>query len=563
MEYIIGSVLFALILIGTAFFWRKKQYKEVDVLEEQKLDIQHRPVLEEMTKVKQLNMNGQTEELFEKWRDSWTYIVDEKLAEVDSLLFDAEEHIDKFRFNKSKKVREAIEEELKIAEEQMNVILQELEDLMGSDEKNREEMEYIQQVFKESRSRLMAERHSFGKSAEALERKIYAVEPKLDEYQSLTGEGNYLQARELVLALVQEINDIQSIIERLPSLNDEVQYSLPSQRSELKDGFNEMSDKGFPLSHLGFEKADPELESQIGLAQKHLLRLELDEADDIRQSVQDTLDQFYDQLEDELEARSKLNEKLAPLSEKLKETVKRNEELTREVDYVRQGYQLDQTNLDLPKDHEKQLERITREFHLMTDRRKEGETAFTILAVEAEKLETELAEIEEQQKNSSSQLQKLRSDEITVRELQDKCFKKLKELVKLVSQKNLPKIPDYWHMELKEVNNQLEQIDRLLTERPMNMKLISQHSSSAERMTEAFEENTSDMMNAAESAERVIQYGNRYRSKNEVVFIGLNEAEMLFRRGQYQEALEQAAETIEKVEPGVLKKIDDLKEQHV
>ena len=37
-------------------------------LEKEKLQIQHKPIFEEMTKIKQLNMTGETEEKFERWR---------------------------------------------------------------------------------------------------------------------------------------------------------------------------------------------------------------------------------------------------------------------------------------------------------------------------------------------------------------------------------------------------------------------------------------------------------------------------------------------------------------
>ena len=42
----------------------------MDRLEVWKIDLMNRPVLDEMSKVKQLNMTGQTEELFERMAKS-------------------------------------------------------------------------------------------------------------------------------------------------------------------------------------------------------------------------------------------------------------------------------------------------------------------------------------------------------------------------------------------------------------------------------------------------------------------------------------------------------------
>jgi septation ring formation regulator len=56
-------------------------------------------------------------------------------------------------------------------------------------------------------------------------------------------------------------------------------------------------------------------------------------------------------------------------------------------------------------------------------------------------------------------------------------------------------------------------------------------------------------------AEKAIQYGNRYRSQYPSVAKGLSEAEKAFRHYDYQDALEQAAASIEGVDPEALKKI--------
>ena len=57
-------------------------------------------------------------------------------------------------------------------------------------------------------------------------------------------------------------------------------------------------------------------------------------------------------------------------------------------------------------------------------------------------------------------------------------------------------------------------------------------------------------------AEKVIQYGNRYRSNNAVVAESLQEAEELFHQFKYQQALETAAAAIEQVDPGSMKNLD-------
>ncbi|MBM7578957.1 septation ring formation regulator EzrA [Jeotgalibacillus terrae] len=559
MEYIIvGSVILIIICIITAFVMRKQQYKQVDKLEEQKLDIQHRPVLEEMTKVKQLNMNGQTEELFEKWRESWTNIVDKQLAEVDSMLFDAEEYIDKFRFGKSKKVREDIAVELNKAEEHMNEILSELEELMGSDEKNRAEIQLVESDYKDAASLIRNRRGQFGTTAEPLDRKIHALEPKLDEYHKLTEEGNYLQAREIVLYLTGEMNEISNMLEAAPALADDLTEELPGDVAELKGACKEMDEQRYPIHHLNLEDICLELENKLKEAEKHLIRLELIEAEEIRNYIQQTVDQAFTALEDEVNARSSLPEKQEQVNKLLETANTRNQELLREMDYVRQGYQLDQKEIDLPKETEKQLKELSHSFEFQTKQLEKQLEPYTAVLKEMSQIESQLLVVNEEHSKYASELEQLRSDEMSAREQQEYQIKTVREQEKTVDSANLPKIPEFWFLERKDIIRQIEALDTYLAERPMNMKAINQHTLTTEKMIETFAANTEEMIQAAEQAEKVIQYGNRYRSRHETVYIGLNEAELMFRNGDYQNALEQAAESIEKIEPGALKKIDAL-----
>ena len=100
MEFIIGGIAIIICIFLAGFFMKKKYYKETDRLEAWKMDITNRPVLDEMQKVKRLNMNGETEERFDRWRGVWDEIVSTQLPDIEELLFDIEEHIDKYRFRK-------------------------------------------------------------------------------------------------------------------------------------------------------------------------------------------------------------------------------------------------------------------------------------------------------------------------------------------------------------------------------------------------------------------------------------------------------------------------------
>jgi len=97
-----------------------------------------------------------------------------------------------------------------------------------------------------------------------------------------------------------------------------------------------------------------------------------------------------------------------------------------------------------------------------------------------------------------------------------------------------------------------------LNEKPLNMVSVQQHLNNAVDTVEHLNGKTEDLIENVVLAERVIQYGNRYRARFPKVAMGLQQAEDAFRSFDYRAALEEAATALEEVEPGALKHIEKM-----
>ena len=86
----------------------------------------------------------------------------------------------------------------------MTKILKELEELIGSEEKNRIEMEQFKEQHRAARKTVLAHQYSFGEAVPALEEKLESFNPHFEEFDQLTETGNYLNAREIVISLQNE-----------------------------------------------------------------------------------------------------------------------------------------------------------------------------------------------------------------------------------------------------------------------------------------------------------------------------------------------------------------------
>jgi septation ring formation regulator len=558
MEYIIGIIVLivALILIGTIS--KKKSFKEIDRLEQWKIDIMNRPVLEEMSKVKQLNMTGQTEVLFERWRNEWDEVVTIDLPDVEEYLFDAEEYIEKYRFKRAKEVQSKINQKLSKTEAKINKILSELNELVGSEEKNRQEIEQLKEAYREARKHLLAHRYTFGKSETHLETLLDEIVNQFSIYEEKTENGNYLEAREEVLLIKGNLDNISIKMEAIPQLLVECQSALPTQISELKEGYREMVEQGYFLEHIPLHEETERLESELELFITSIEKAEITDAQVGVLEIKESIELLYDLLEKEAHAKSLTIKMEGPTGHLLEMAHQESELLKAETIVVQQTYHLKEHELEQSRQIATRLTDLTNRYKVIKYKIEQNETAPTILGEELQEIKYQLETIQNEQAAFKEKLQMLRKDEMVAREKTSDIKKRMNESLRLVAKSNIPGLPEDYKYLFEDAKEGIQNVIFQLEQKPLDMQAVQQYLDLAVLTVDKLIQTTNDLIESVMLAERVIQYGNRYKSRYSTVAIGLKNAEQEFRNFNYQEALEQAAAAIEEIEPGALKKIESI-----
>ncbi|MBW3111476.1 septation ring formation regulator EzrA [Bacillus sp. MCCB 382] len=558
MQYVIAGIILILIVFLIGFISRKKYYAEIDRYEAWKIDIMNKPVSDELSRVKQLNMTGQTEELFDGWRQGWDEIVAVQLPDVEELLFDAEEYTDKFRFNKTKEVLARIDQVLTQTEENIEQILKELNELVGSEEKNREEIQALQEEYRNSKKQLLAYRHTYGQTAKHIENVLDKLSEQINQFNELTEQGNYLDAREIVLSLAEEMKEVSYKMETVPKLITDCENVLPSQLSELEAGYTEMKDQGYTLDHIEVDKEVATLKETLLNFNKNLEELKVEEVEAGIQEIKVKVENLYDLLEKEVHAKHFVQQYRDQTTEGLIKAKEDNDDIQSELSIVQQGYHLHDADLSTPNEIDKKIIQLSKRHEMLMNKEETNATAFSNLSDELKEIRNGLEELNQQQSEFSLYLQNLRKDELATREKIQELKKKVAEASRMISKSNVPGLPADYKDLLDEVHRKIEQVNASLTEKPLNMKFIQETLLGAEDTVDHFYTKTGDLIENVVLSEKIIQYGNRYRSKYNSVREGLRTAEEAFRQYDYRKALEEAATTIEKVEPGALKKIEKM-----
>jgi septation ring formation regulator len=555
VNYIIGFIILLLALFVLGYFIKKKYFKEMDRLEAWKIDLFNRPIMDEMSKVKQLNMTGQTEELFEGWRNQWDDIVTVKLPDLEEMLFDAEEYIDHYRFNKAKGIQQDINNKLQATENEINKIVEELHELVGSEEKNRTEIEQLKELYRETKKTLLAHRHSFGKSEKHLETQLEEVTKKFHEFDEKTENGNYLEARELVLSIHDQLAKVKKNMDLIPQLLIECHSLIPAQLSDILEGYREMTDKGYYLSHIQLETEIDSLNEKLVEYLAFIEETKIENALEGIGEVKERIDILFDLLEKEVNAKHFIIQNEKGMSGLLSSVLEEHDSLSNEVKHVQESYHLTDSDFEIQRHLEKQLASVTKHYEILMEKLNMNETALTVLCEELKEIKTHIEMIQEEQENFGLKLQALRKDEFEARETLKDLTKKVGETIRLVSKSNIPGLPEDYQYLYEDTNESIQNVRLQLQEKPLNVSALNQYLEIAVLTVDKLSNTTVELIENVLLAEKAIQYGNRYRSQYPSVAKGLNDAELAFRHFEYQEALEQAAASLESIDPGALKKI--------
>ena len=560
--YFIIPIIGLIILTIIAFLFRRKHIRQIAKLEQKKLQIQHEPIFEEMTKIKQLNMTGQTEEKFERWRSQWTEVMDIHMIEIDSLLFDAEDFVDRFHYGKASKTEVIIEEKLQLCNTKMSDILSELNELVGSEEKNRVEMEVLKEQHRTARKKVLARQHSFGKAVTRLETELESFNPKFEEYDDLTANGNYLLAREIVITLTEKGDSIFPLIDQIPVLLTELQNKIPASIRELRNGTREMEEQSYFLQHLELPKQLGEMESKIEEFIEKIGTLQMESIGEETEELHNRIESFYDTLENEVIAKSFVEDHYKLTGEKLSEVAKSIRETSVEAEFVQKSYRLNEEEAKIPLESVEKLEQLEQRFELLSSQLEEEASAYSSLQEELQTMAIELGELAEVSDSFVERIKNLRNDENSVRTEIDKLSRKLQDTERSLTRGNVPGIPGDMDARLEEAEEQIYIVKQSLEEVPLNMNLVNNYLENAKQSIDDVSKKVEELLENVMLIEWIIQYGNRYRASNQEVHMRLLEAEDSFREFRYDKALEEAATAVEAVEPGAMKRIEELVQEN-
>ncbi|MFA1820306.1 septation ring formation regulator EzrA [Virgibacillus oceani] len=556
MAYIIGTILVIITLIIIGLILRKRVYDVVDRCEAWKMDIMGRNIAAELSRIKQLNLSGETQAKFESWKERWDQIVTKELPDMEEYLFDAEEAADRYRFRSARKTLNETEKVLESIEVDIEKILKEVDGLMDSEKSGRKEAEEIDPAIRALRKKISQQRYQYGKAESYFDNEIDLLAEKLAGYNDEIQSGNYYQAKELIDELKVRLTDLEDQMEEFPEIYKKCKQELPSQLDDLHAGLKEMKEDGYRVDHLAFEKEIRTYQEKFSNSLEKMEKGDTSQAKEIIPEIEERIQEMYRLLEKEALAKNYLENQI-PGYKKTVTNIEHIFDNTRsEVEELQKAYYIEDSDLERFMSLDKAVTRLKADMDMLDNEIEDKDASHSELREKMEQGFQQVEELQEAHKVFKSRIENLRKDEREAKAKLTEIRNKLYDTQRKLKKSNIPGVPNFIWDSLENATFKNHQVLSALEKQPLDMNEVQQALGDAENAVNQMIDQADVMLDQAYLTEQVIQYANRYRSQYPMLASKLMEAERLFRSYEYELSLEHAAKAVEEIEPGALKRIE-------
>ncbi|HEI7823698.1 TPA: septation ring formation regulator EzrA [Staphylococcus aureus] len=554
---ILAIIVIILIAVGVLFYLRSNKRQIIEKAIERKNEIETLPFDQNLAQLSKLNLKGETKTKYDAMKKDNVESTNKYLAPVEEKIHNAEALLDKFSFNASQCEIDDANELMDSYEQSYQQQLEDVNEIIALYKDNDELYDKCKVDYREMKRDVLANRHQFGEAASLLETEIEKFEPRLEQYEVLKADGNYVQAHNHIAALNEQMKQLRSYMEEIPELIRETQKELPGQFQDLKYGCRDLKVEGYDLDHVKVDSTLQSLKTELSFVEPLISRLELEEANDKLANINDKLDDMYDLIEHEVKAKNDVEETKDIITDNLFKAKDMNYTLQTEIEYVRENYYINESDAQSVRQFENEIQSLISVYDDILKEMSKSAVRYSEVQDNLQYLEDHVTVINDKQEKLQNHLIQLREDEAEAEDNLLRVQSKKEEVYRRLLASNLTSVPERFIIMKNEIDHEVRDVNEQFSERPIHVKQLKDKVSKIVIQMNTFEDEANDVLVNAVYAEKLMQYGNRYRKDYSNVDKSLNEAERLFKNNRYKRAIEIAEQALESVEPGVTKHIEE------
>ncbi|WP_320164705.1 septation ring formation regulator EzrA [uncultured Trichococcus sp.] len=561
MEFIywlVAIILLVLIGYGAIMYLTRQQANRIKEIDEKKQKAMAIPVADNLFTLKNMNLTGQTKRTYESWQATWQTITRFQYPEIEAALVSAEQYIQRMNFIKAKQAISQADQLIDETKNSVEKVNKALEKLLESAQENRKELEEIQERYNKIRKQLLAHSFTFGPAIETLEKNLNYMELDFTKFNSLTNEGDHMEAKEILSRIEQDLLVMEEVVEKIPELNEKIKTEYEEQVNDLKDGYQRLLDEKYVFEGVDVSAEIAAVEKEIQEAKDSIGLADINEAGKKMDKIERDIEAVYAIMEKEMEAKDFVGRHTANLQKKMDHVLQSNRYVLLEIDRVSQNYFLNKNELGRAQEFEEQLLKENEALRYYDKMMKEHEISYSVVRDYYEKISQRLSEIDKEQSELVSNLSDLRNREKEIKDSIDLYELDMRNMKRTIEKYHLPGLPKVYLDLFFSVTDRIEDLASKLNRVKIDMDEIDAISKMCEEDIEMLDNQTQAIVDNAMLTEYMIQYANRFRHSHVEIENAINKALVLFHREyDYEGALEAIKIPLNRVEAGAARKVEE------
>lgn len=553
---ILAIIVIILIIVGILFYMRSNKSQMIEKAETRKSKVEQLPYDESLSQLSELTLTGETKTTYNSLKQNALDSKNQYLLPVEEKIHQAEGLLDKFKFSQAQTEIDEAHELMDKYEENYNELNSNIENILNLHKESDHLYEECKVDYREMKRDVLANRHQFGEAAAPLEQEIETFVPEMETYETLKEDGNYNQAYDHIKTLNEDMNYLKKDMDEIPELIREAQKELPGQFQDLKYGCRDLKVEGYDLDHVKIDSSLQTLKTELSFVEPMISKLELDEANDKLNSINDRLDEMYELIEHEVKAKNEVEETKEVITDNLFRAKEMNYTLQTEIEYVRENYYINESDVQNVRQFENEIQSMISVYDEILQEMAKSAVRYSEVQDNLKYIAEHVDVINEKQEKLQNHLIQLREDKAEAEENILRVQSKKEEVYRKLLASNLPSVPERFIIMKNEIDYEVREVNKKFSVRPIHVKQLKDKVSKVVLQMNKFEDEATDVLVNAVYAEKLIEYGNRYRKESSNIDKSLNEAERLFKNNRYKRSIEISEQALESVEPGVTKQIE-------
>ena len=552
--FILAVILIIVTIVIIKRNQNKKYKKEIEELDIRKNNLIGVPVLSEITKVKELIKTDNLKNKLDDWDNTFTTIRDEKIPELTDLISEADFLIDRKDYKQAVKKITNIEIEINSLKKKTDHLLEEVKLITNSEERNRALITKLKIVYREDQNKFERSKKEYGVIADYLEKEIDNIDDLFAKFEKAMDNNDYVSVEKKINLLDDKITKLGKLLEDIPTIVLMATVLVPNKIDEAITYYYRMKRDGYPLDYLNVEYNIKEIKNKIDNIMENLKKLELGESIIELKTFIEYFNELYNDFDKEKECKDLFRQNIKDFSYKIDNINKVVRDIYLQIDDIKYNYNLSDEDINKFSILNKNLEKINQDYKILVDQGKMKTFAYSKLVDELNGLSLKLSRLQDDLDFQLRSITSMKDDETRAREQLATIENLLKKAKYRLKDYKIPVIPSSYYIELTEAQDAIREIIKELDRKPIVIKILNIRVDTARDLVFKIYNKTNDMIKIASMSEKIIIYGNRYRSSYEEIDIALTKAEELFKRGKYKESLDLSMKCLSFIDKNVTEK---------